>query len=433
MIHLTQQQISSYLDGELQEASTELVRMHMASCDECTLTFARAEEQVEQLSRVLTHDPGAEYFEGFVADVDSLIRTGKVAPRAPARQEAPPLPVVVTPPVGAPKPALVTPAPAPVTPAPITPAPVVAPPVEAAPIATAPKHTPAPKQMPAPRRRESDKRPVPAVPWYIVVILVVIAGSVGVMVSRAPFGRDAARPEPAQSPTPPAVETPTAAQAPSKEPAEPETEARTQPAETAIAEPATPAPPEASPAVAVALPARKAPPTRAERPAPPAKTNDDGPRLVPEPMKSLLPVTRVVTVVETTKAASVAPVPGRLPAPKLAAPPAEPDPFATLLTELHQRVRAAQAATNQAQSDPTAANYETAAARWDTVVSDLRGHAAQPRARFQLAAARFHAWEMHPNAQRSAAAVASLRLYLVFAAPGPERDTAKGWLARLSH
>ena len=42
MIHLTPQQLSSYMDGELNEASTELVRRHMGACEECTLKFAHS-------------------------------------------------------------------------------------------------------------------------------------------------------------------------------------------------------------------------------------------------------------------------------------------------------------------------------------------------------------------------------------------------------
>ena len=412
MIHLTAQQISSFLDAELTDASTEIVRLHLASCETCTLAFARAEEQAERLARVLTHDPGAEYFAGFAPQVEREIRTGKVeswtkptaaravAATSAAQEPAPPEP---------------KPATEPVAPLPI-------------------EHPAEPAR--APRRRESDRRPVPTIPWYAAAILVVIAGSVGVMISRPPVVH---RPqeEPTLTSKPAALEpsapepSPVEPAAPKPAHVEPE---RVEPAPVA----SVPAEPPVEPApVARKTPAAPTPAARKSAASVPARAEMEPELLVPEPMKSLTAVTRVVTVVETTRAAPPAPdrpavATTSLPR-RASAPPAEPDPFATLLSELLDRVRTAQKATAQAGEDPTALNYEAAAVRWEDVVSDLRGHTAQPRARFQLASARFRAWEMHPDAKRAAAAVASLRLYLVFASPGAERDSAKAWLARLSH
>jgi len=70
MIHLTPQQLSSYMDGELNEVSTELVRRHMGACEECTLKFAALEEQEEQLSHALVHEPGDDFFDRFAAEVE---------------------------------------------------------------------------------------------------------------------------------------------------------------------------------------------------------------------------------------------------------------------------------------------------------------------------------------------------------------------------
>lgn len=97
MIHLTTHQLSSYLDRELPESSTELVRRHLDACKECTLWFAAFREQEAVLDRVLTHDPGEEFFTGFADKVLGAPKTGPVsapasaraAPEAPARAEVP--------------------------------------------------------------------------------------------------------------------------------------------------------------------------------------------------------------------------------------------------------------------------------------------------------------------------------------------------------
>ena len=91
MIHLTPQQLSSYMDGELNEASTELVRRHMGACEECTLKFAQLEIQEDLLSKALVHDPGDEFFEQFTEAVGKQIPStkgsSKPSPRASIVQE----------------------------------------------------------------------------------------------------------------------------------------------------------------------------------------------------------------------------------------------------------------------------------------------------------------------------------------------------------
>jgi anti-sigma factor RsiW len=68
--HLTLHQLSAYLDGELTEASTELVRLHLSQCAACTERFARMEAQEENLVRLLRHDPGEAFFEFFRSAID---------------------------------------------------------------------------------------------------------------------------------------------------------------------------------------------------------------------------------------------------------------------------------------------------------------------------------------------------------------------------
>ncbi|MGE5179566.1 MAG: zf-HC2 domain-containing protein, partial [Bacteroidota bacterium] len=65
MIHLTIHQLSSYIDRELPESSTELVRRHLDSCEECTRRFGDLQEQEAILNQVLVHDPGAAFFVHF--------------------------------------------------------------------------------------------------------------------------------------------------------------------------------------------------------------------------------------------------------------------------------------------------------------------------------------------------------------------------------
>ncbi len=89
MIHLTPQQLSSYMDGELNEASTELVRRHMGACEECTLKFAQLEIQEDLLSKALVHDPGDEFFERFTEAVGKQIPSTKGSSKpSPARSSS---------------------------------------------------------------------------------------------------------------------------------------------------------------------------------------------------------------------------------------------------------------------------------------------------------------------------------------------------------
>lgn len=55
-IHLTLQQLSAFIDGELPEASTAIVQRHLSVCEGCVETFGRLEEQEAVLERVLTYD-----------------------------------------------------------------------------------------------------------------------------------------------------------------------------------------------------------------------------------------------------------------------------------------------------------------------------------------------------------------------------------------
>jgi hypothetical protein len=108
VIHLTLNQISAYLDGELPEASIELVRLHLSACLECTERFGHIEEQEEALGRLLVNDPGDAFFAGFADRVlgaptprDSThaeaVPAAAPEPRPPVAHAAAPAPPAVAP------------------------------------------------------------------------------------------------------------------------------------------------------------------------------------------------------------------------------------------------------------------------------------------------------------------------------------------------
>src|SRR5712671_3424183 len=96
VIHLTMNQISAYIDGELPAASVELVRLHLSSCLECTERFGHVEEQEDALSRLLVNDPGEPFFAGFAERVLGPVptpeeRKARAEAAAPAHvEQAPP-------------------------------------------------------------------------------------------------------------------------------------------------------------------------------------------------------------------------------------------------------------------------------------------------------------------------------------------------------
>ena len=95
-------------------------------------------------------------------------------------------------------------------------------------------------------------------------------------------------------------------------------------------------------------------------------------------------------------------------------------------------VRAAQKSVAAADSDPSSARYETAASDWERAIPLLKGW-QQSLGRFELASARYRAWEMGPTAARATAATAAIRSYMASASQGPARDQARAWMARLAH
>lgn len=373
MIHLTAHQLSTYLDRELPESSTEIVRRHLEGCAECALRFNTFREQEAILDRVLMHDPGEDFFSGFG---DRVLGPGRKQPPALERIEAAP---------PRPKPAAVEP--------------------ESEP------------RMVAPSAAKNRPERQLAIPWFAAAILCLIVGAIGYTIPRPSGIRSpvsavehpaprAALTQHALGPEPLAETTPT-----------PEIPARS--AETrAGTEVSPPSPPEtASPSVE----------TPARAPESPAHSIRETAIVAPEP--SVAPVRRFHTT--TSVVPSPAPArPQRRPAIENPAPAAVPDEFAGAPPSAAPLLAGARRASQAAAADSSAANLDAAAEAWDQAVSSLSG-AEQTTARRHLAESRYRAWVAAPDAYRAASAIASLRAFLVLTPPSPERDLAKEQLRRL--
>ena len=84
MKHLTDEQLSAYLDGAFRGREAETFSRHLADCQPCREALAEMAAQDQSLGPVLRHDPGDPYFESFAARVDDRIRAAGLA-GAPTR------------------------------------------------------------------------------------------------------------------------------------------------------------------------------------------------------------------------------------------------------------------------------------------------------------------------------------------------------------
>ena len=75
--------------------------------------------------------------------------------------------------------------------------------------------------------------------------------------------------------------------------------------------------------------------------------------------------------------------------------------------------------------------WDSAAAGWERVIEGVQGGALESETRFQVARARFRAWQRDASEKRVARAVQALRTFLAHAPQGAERDSAQAWLTRL--
>jgi len=87
MSHLTEDQLSAFLDGALPASERATCEAHLAGCDACRARLAEASALDASLGRALTHDPGEAYFADFADRVGKRIaaepRPLDAAPEAP--------------------------------------------------------------------------------------------------------------------------------------------------------------------------------------------------------------------------------------------------------------------------------------------------------------------------------------------------------------
>ncbi len=366
MIHVTLPQLCAYIDGELAEASAELVRRHLSVCLECTERFALLEAQDEVLLRILGDDPDEEFFQSLSASIP-LGTPAAVEPVAAATKPRRPR-------VGA-------------------------------------------------KSREGDRasafRIAPAA-WIAAAVCCIVAGSAAWVTLRPkapalvipPMPAAEARPAPLEAAPPVELEvTP-----------EPATEPATEPAVVIAPEPVpAPAPDLAVAEVVEALaPAveHAIPPPRKQKPTP-----------APEPFverapQHFLPVRTIITETVVSSQAE-SPAPSALPG--TARPNSAPDLSAAVLRE-------ARSASLEAARSKLPASFDKSADAWERALPLLeKTPETLALARREVAQSRFQAWAAEPTEARREAAIASARHYLLYAAPGPERDQAWTWLGRLKH
>jgi len=89
--HLTEDQLSAYVDGALPPAEHAAAAAHLAGCEACRASLETMRAADALFGEVLTHDPGDAYFRSFasrVADRIGAEGAGEAAP-ATARETAP--------------------------------------------------------------------------------------------------------------------------------------------------------------------------------------------------------------------------------------------------------------------------------------------------------------------------------------------------------
>jgi hypothetical protein len=77
--HLSDEQLSAYLDGALTGRAAQDAARHIEGCQPCREALAELAAQDESLAPLLTHDPGDEYFDTFAARVEDRIRAAGLA------------------------------------------------------------------------------------------------------------------------------------------------------------------------------------------------------------------------------------------------------------------------------------------------------------------------------------------------------------------
>ena len=90
MRHLTEDQLSAYLDGALPDAQAKDAAAHLAECASCRAQLAQLAALEGDIEKALTHDPGAAYFASFADRVSDRIAATATPARAAAAPAAAP-------------------------------------------------------------------------------------------------------------------------------------------------------------------------------------------------------------------------------------------------------------------------------------------------------------------------------------------------------
>src|SRR5687767_12566796 len=75
MIHVTIQQLSSYLDEQLNDGSADLVRQHLAECADCEGKLGTLSRMDAAITRALSHEPGDDLFRRLEREIASKLGT----------------------------------------------------------------------------------------------------------------------------------------------------------------------------------------------------------------------------------------------------------------------------------------------------------------------------------------------------------------------
>ncbi|HTK69249.1 MAG TPA: zf-HC2 domain-containing protein [Candidatus Eisenbacteria bacterium] len=411
MIHLTVQQLSSYLDGQLVGSASDNVQSHLAACRDCSTRFALLERIEAILSDSLSIDPGDEFFRELEAEVGSRIRergqrdkdlstpavsarylesptqarpaNGRIDRAPNARTDHRPANTGADP--------RVVNTPARVSETRVAPAKHRA---EAAP----------PQYRPAPKRSGSGA-------WLAFAALAVVAGSVGVVVSRTSFVSAWIAPHLGLGPE----ERSLASRALSPA-VTPETTTTTDNTPN-VESPGNPTPSDAGSAKHEWNPWE--PPDSHSSSADEETAPDSAPDANDDQADTPEP--------STMRADEVIATPDSSRRPRATAS----DPFRALGTESLGPVRAAQQLSDMANADPTATRFETAADGWERALDTMGGVPEQVAVRQLLADALYRAWQAEPTRARAESAKSAIKTYLLFAPSGWEREQAKTRLAKL--
>jgi hypothetical protein len=108
-----------------------------------------------------------------------------------------------------------------------------------------------------------------------------------------------------------------------------------------------------------------------------------------------------------------------------------PEAFDGLPAEPRALARNAQRLTALAETIGLAPAWDSAAAGWERVIEGVQGGSLESETRFQVARARFMAWQRSANGKRATRATQALHTFLAHAPRGAERDSAQAWLVEL--